>query len=58
MAVERMRSSDNIGDLAEELDVGRRVLYKWPPNSITWSPEKKRPGPTRMNHPTGSKCIS
>ena len=29
MAVERMRSSDNIGDLAEELGVGRRVLYKW-----------------------------
>ena len=29
MAVERMRNSDNIGDLAEELGVGRRVLYKW-----------------------------
>jgi hypothetical protein len=29
MAVERMRSSDNIGDLAEELGVTRRVLYKW-----------------------------
>jgi hypothetical protein len=29
MAVERMRSSDNIGDLAEELGVTRRCLYKW-----------------------------
>jgi transposase len=29
MAVERMRSSDNIGDLAKELGVGRRCLYKW-----------------------------
>ncbi len=24
-----MRSSDNIGDLAEELGVTRRCLYKW-----------------------------
>jgi len=29
MAVERMRSSDNIGDLAKELGVGRLCLYKW-----------------------------
>jgi hypothetical protein len=29
MAVERMRSSGNIGDLAKELGVGRRCLYKW-----------------------------
>lgn len=29
MAVERMRSSDNIGDLAKKLGVGRRCLYKW-----------------------------
>jgi len=29
MAVERMRSWDNIGDLAKELGVGRRCLYKW-----------------------------
>jgi len=29
LAVERMRSSDNIGDLAKELGVGRRCLYKW-----------------------------
>src|ERR1700745_1864985 len=29
MAVERMRSSDNIGDLAKDLGVGRRCLSKW-----------------------------
>ena len=29
MAVERMRRCDNIGDLAKELGVGRRCLYKW-----------------------------
>ena len=29
MAVERMKSCDNIGDLARELGVGRRCLYKW-----------------------------
>ena len=29
MAVERMRSADNIGELAKELGVTRRCLYKW-----------------------------
>ena len=29
MAVERMRSSHNIGELAQELGVTRRRLYKW-----------------------------
>jgi transposase-like protein len=29
MAVERMRSRGNIGDLAKELGVTRRCLYKW-----------------------------
>jgi transposase-like protein len=29
MAVERMRGSDNIGELAKELGVTRRCLYKW-----------------------------
>ena len=29
MAVERMRSCENIGALAEELGVHRRMLYKW-----------------------------
>jgi hypothetical protein len=29
MAVERMRNSDNLGELAQELGVTRRCLYKW-----------------------------
>ena len=29
MAVERMKSADNIGELAKELGVTRRCLYKW-----------------------------
>ncbi len=29
MAVERMRSCENVGDLAQELGVTRRCLYKW-----------------------------
>jgi len=29
MAVERMRNSDNLGELAQELGVTRRCLYRW-----------------------------
>lgn len=29
MAVERMRSCENVGDLAQELGVTRRCLYQW-----------------------------
>ena len=29
MAVERMRTSDDVGELAQELGVTRRCLYKW-----------------------------
>ena len=29
MAVERMRNSENLGELAQELGVTRRCLYKW-----------------------------
>ena len=29
MAVERMRSCESVGDLAQELGVTRRCLYKW-----------------------------
>ena len=28
-AVEQMKSSENVGDLAQELGVTRRCLYKW-----------------------------
>jgi len=29
MAVERLRNSENVGELAQELGVTRRCLYKW-----------------------------
>ncbi len=29
MAVERMRNSEDVGELAQELGVTRRCLYKW-----------------------------
>ena len=43
MAVERMRSSDNIGDLAKELGVGRRCLYKWQAKLDHLEPGEKAP---------------
>jgi transposase-like protein len=43
MAVERMRSSDNIGDLAKELGVGRRCLYKWQANLDHLEPGERAP---------------
>ena len=29
MAVERMRNCEDVGELAQELEVARRCLYKW-----------------------------
>jgi hypothetical protein len=46
MAVERMRNSDNIGDLAKELGVGRRCLYKWQAKLDHLEPGEEAP---RMN---------
>ena len=43
MAVERMRSCDNIGDLARELGVGRRCLYKWQAKYDHLEPGEKVP---------------
>lgn len=43
MAAERMRSSDNIGDLAKELGVGRRCLYKWQANLDHLEPGEEAP---------------
>lgn len=41
MAVERMSSCDNIGELARELGVHRRLLYKW---RERWQPLESSPG--------------
>jgi hypothetical protein len=45
MAVERMRSSDNIGDLAKELGVTRRCLYKWRTRLDHLEPGEEGPRP-------------
>ena len=45
MAVERMKSCDNIGDLAHELGVGRRCLYKWQTKLDHLEPGEKGPRP-------------
>lgn len=45
MAVERMRSSDNIGDLAKELGVTRRCLYKWRSKLDYLEPGEEAPRP-------------
>ena len=55
LAVERMRTSDNIGDLAKELRVGRSTSGK--PDSITSSQERKHQGRIPMNLLTDSKSI-
>jgi len=45
MAVERMRGSDNIGDLARELGVTRRCLYKWRTKLDYLEPGEEGPRP-------------
>jgi len=45
MAVERMRSSENVGELAKELGVTRRCLYKWRTKLGYLLPEEKIPRP-------------
>lgn len=45
MAVERMRSSDNIGELAKELGVTRRCLYKWRTKLDYLEPGEEGPRP-------------
>jgi transposase-like protein len=45
MAVERMRGSENVGELARELGVTRRCLYKWRTKLGYLLPEEKTPGP-------------
>ena len=45
MAVERMRTSDNIGELAKELGVTRRCLYKWRTKLDDLEPGEEGPRP-------------
>jgi transposase-like protein len=55
MAVERMRSTHNIGHLAKELGVSRRCLYNW--QAKLDHREKKHRERTHMNHLIDSKSI-
>jgi transposase len=45
MAIERMRSSDNVGELAKELGVTRRCLYKWRSKLDYLEPGEEGPRP-------------
>lgn len=45
MAVERMKSRDNIGELAKELGVTRRCLYKWRTKLDYLEPGEEGPRP-------------
>ena len=45
-AVERMKSSDNIGDLAQELGVTRRCLYTWRAKLDRVGPGEEAPQPS------------
>ena len=47
MAVERLKSCDNIVALSEELGVHRRLLYQWRDRSEAFESEESAPGNSR-----------
>jgi len=47
MAVERLKSCDNIVALSEELGVHRRLLYQWRDQSEVFESEESPPGNSR-----------
>jgi transposase len=47
MAVERLKSCDNIVALSEELGVHRRLLYQWRDRSEVFESEESPPGNSR-----------
>jgi Helix-turn-helix domain len=58
MAVERLRTCDDIDELAQELGVTRRCLYKWRVKLETIEREKMPRGPALTRRPTVSKFTS
>ena len=58
MAVERMKTSENVGELARELGVRPRCLYKWRRKLEMIEPGKKRRGPARTHLLTARKSIA
>ena len=51
MCVERMKQCDNVGTLAKELDIHRRVLYRW---RDQLDPVEKGEWPRRQNSGEGA----
>ena len=47
MAVERLKTCDNIVELSQELGVHRRLLYKWRDQFDPFDPEVSPPGNPR-----------
>ena len=47
MAVERLKSCDNIVALSQELGVHRRLLYQWRDQSEAFESEESPPGSSR-----------
>jgi transposase len=47
MAVERLKACDNIVELSQELDVHRRLLYKWRDQFDPFGPSEEPPGNSR-----------
>ena len=58
MAVERMRSADNIGELAKELGITRRTLYKWQTKLDYLELGEEGPRPNSQSRPFANKSIS
>src|SRR5271170_3966077 len=58
MAVERMRTSDDVVGLARELGVTRRCLYKWRTKRETAEPGEEASRPSTHEHPIARKSFS
>ena len=57
MAVQRLRTSEDVGELAQELGVTRRCLYKWRAKLEIVEPGEDASRPS-THTPTASKFIS
>jgi hypothetical protein len=58
MAVDRMKASENIGALAHELGVTRRVLYKWRDRLEPLERATRYRCPIRMKPPSANNCTN
>jgi transposase-like protein len=58
MAVERMETCEDVGELARELGVRPRCLYKWRRKLEMVEPSKNRRGLARTHQLTAKKSIA